>query len=503
MWILDELKGMRESDRIAIIHRNKTITFKELWLLSEKIATYHNEKLKTKNPIIIYANKEIEATAIMLGTLKSGRAYVFVDTTFPQERVGKIAKITKAEIIYNFSGTDLSKYAFNEYIKIIKPSEFDDIKFSENKNISESEWVKGDDLSYILFTSGSTGEPKGVGITKNNIINFIEGFKDILEIDLEKVSLNQVSYSFDISGIQFYYYLACGETLFNIDSQMTANISELFAYLNKSKASSWVSTPSFIEMCVIYDEFNSDLLPHLSKIILAGEVLTKKLARELFHRFPKAKIYNGYGPSEVTIFTSACEIKPEMLEEDDNLPIGKVIKEATYWLEKNENFLTPNSEEGELIVASNSVCKGYYMQPELTMKSFFEYKGKKAFRTKDLVYKKGDMLYFKGRTDFQIKLNGYRIELEDIECNMNKVDIVAKNVVLPIYKGEKISYLHAFVLIDKKVKQNSLETKLYIKNELKKKIPSYMVPRKITILDKFPINSNGKVDRKKIIMENT
>lgn len=106
MWILDELKGMRESDRIAIIHRNKTITFKELWLLSEKIAIYHNEELKTKNPIIIYANKEIEATAIMLGTLKSGRAYVFVDTTFPQERVGKIAKKTKAEIIYNFSGTD-------------------------------------------------------------------------------------------------------------------------------------------------------------------------------------------------------------------------------------------------------------------------------------------------------------------------------------------------------------------------------------------------------------
>lgn len=284
---------------------------------------------------------------------------------------------------------------------------------------------------------------------------------------------------------------------------MTANISELFTYLSKSKASSWVSTPSFIEMCVIYDEFNSDLLPNLSKIILAGEVLTKKLVRDLFRRFPKVKIYNGYGPSEVTIFTSACEIKPEMLEEDDNLPIGNVIKEATYWLEKSENCLTGNSEEGELIVASNSVCEGYYMQPELTLKSFFEYKGKKAFRTKDIVYQKGEMLYFKGRTDFQIKLNGYRIELEDIECNMNKIDIIARNVVLPIYKGKKISYLHAFVLLEKNAPQNSLETKIYIKNELKKKVPSYMVPRKITILDKFPINSNGKVDRKKILMENT
>lgn len=199
MWILDELKTLKESDRIAIIHRNKTITFKELWLLSEKIATYHNEELKTKNPVIIYGNKEIEATAIMIASLKSGRAYVFVDTTFPQERVGQIAKITKSEIIYNFSGTGLSKDDFNEYIKIITPSEFENIKLRKNQNIDECEWIKGNELAYILFTSGSTGEPKGVCITKNNIVNFIEAFKDIFEIESKKVALNQVSYSFDIS----------------------------------------------------------------------------------------------------------------------------------------------------------------------------------------------------------------------------------------------------------------------------------------------------------------
>ena len=500
MWILDELRSMRESDRPAIIYRGKTITFKELWTFSEAVAFFHKKKLKTKAPIIIYGNKDIEITIAMVAALKSGRPYICVDTTFPKERVNKIAKITNAELMYNFSNIhfDENEGFFDEHTEIKTRKDFSEIiSRYKYETIKEDCWVKNSDICYILFTSGSTGEPKGVNITKYNLLNFIEAFKEFFDINGQGVALNQVSYSFDISGIQFYYYLASGNTLFNIDSAMIENTSELFHYLGISSINSWVSTPSFMEMCAVYDEFNFNLLPNLSKIVLAGEVLTKKLVNKLNKKFPNAKIINGYGPSEITILTSACEITTKMLNDPDNLPIGRVIKEATYWIEEQGNSLIGN--EGELIVVSDSVCKGYYKQPELTKACFFDYDGKRGYRTKDIVYKKGDMLYFKGRTDFQIKLNGYRIELEDIENNINKIDIVYKSVVVPIYQDEKISYIHAFISLIDCIAKGSLETKIYIKGELKKKIPNYMVPRKITIIDKLPINNNGKIDRKKII----
>lgn len=501
MWILDELRRMSKSERPAIIYRENSITFKELWTFSEAVASFHEKKLKTKAPIIIYGNKDIEITIAMVAALKSGRPYICIDTTFPKERVKKIAKITNSEIIYNFSELIFNEEFFDEHTEIKTKEDFDKIIINKHETIGEDCWVKDSDCCYILFTSGSTGEPKGVSISKHNLLNFIEAFKGFFHIDGQGAVLNQVSYSFDISGIQFYYYLAYGNTLFNIDSAMTENASELFHYLGISAINSWVSTPSFIEMCSIYGEFNFNLLPNLSKIILAGEVLTKKLVEKLNKKFPKAKIINGYGPSEITILTTACEITKEMLNESDNLPIGKVIEEATYWIDKQGHSL--EDDEGELVVVSDSVCNGYYKQPELTRECFFEYEEKRGYRTKDIVYRKGDMLYFKGRTDFQIKLNGYRIELEDVENNINKIDIVYKSVVVPIYRGEKISYIQAFIVLTDRTSEDSLETKLYLKEELKKLVPNYMIPRKIIIVDKFPINNNGKIDRKKIVEKYT
>ena len=137
----------------------------------------------------------------------------------------------------------------------------------------------------------------------------------------------------------------------------------------------------------------------------------------------------------------------------------------------------------------------------MTEACFFKFDGKRGYRTRDLVYKKDNLLYFKGRTDFQIKLNGYRIELEDIENNMRKIDIVSNTAVAPIYRDEKVAYIQAFVVLAERNEGSLLKTKLQIKEELKKRVPSYMIPKKITILDKLPMNSNGKADRKKLVEE--
>ena len=503
MWILDELKKRSESEKTAIIHRDRRLSFKELWEGSEKIAKYIKDNTSTQNPILIYGNKDVEIVQIMMGALKSGRAYVPIDVTFPEERVRQISEITNAELLFNI--TDIRITAENS----TRALDFDNCKDILNNGTldasDEASWVQGDDNCYILFTSGSTGAPKGVQISKYNILNFVNWFGKQATVEGDIV-LNQVSYSFDVSVIQLYLYLAMGKTLFCIDKRMISNFGELFEFLKGSSIASWVSTPAFIEMCSVYDAFNKELLPLLEKIILAGEVLTKKLTTALWKKIPGVEVINGYGPTEGTVLLTACTITKDMVEDDKNeLPIGKILDAAEYTIdqavEAQENGMESKAfSKGELIVSSASISKGYYKNEEATAKNFFKESGKEfnSYRTGDVVYEINDMIYYCGRKDFQIKLNGYRIELDDISANINKIDGVENNIILPAYRDGRVAYIAAFLVLNMQIwgEASKAQRTVAIRKKLAELIPSYMVPKKFIVLDKFPLNVNGKIDRK-------
>ena len=509
MWILDGMKQNKNNKDLAIIHKDKKISYSELWDNSEKIAEWLLENLESKAPILIYGNKNIEIIEVMLASLKTGRAYIPVDITFPIDRVKKICEISKSTLIFNFSDEDICMKDKN--IKIVDKNSLQSILENDIKNsIKETNWVKDEDVCYILFTSGSTGAPKGVPITKKNIINFVDWFKEDSSIT-GNVVLNQVSYSFDVSVIQIYLYLPNGKTLFCIDKEMISDFGLMFEHLKKSNISSWVSTPSFIEMCIIYDIFDNKLLPKLEKVILAGEVLTKKLVTKIWEKFPGVKVINGYGPTEGTVLLTSCEITEEMMLDNDNeLPIGYLLPDANYKIEKVEleDGMVSNSNKdnkGELIVSSNSISNGYYNNEEETSKKFsYDINNNcMQYRTGDIVYQKNNLLYYCGRKDFQIKLNGYRIELDDICENINKIAVVNNNVVMPVFKDGKVQYIVSFVVLNENQNEpqtNDLKTNIFIRKELSKLIPSYMIPKKIVIIDRFPLNVNGKIDRK-LLME--
>lgn len=493
MWLLDELKKRKHSTAKAIVYEDSVISYKELWERSEKIANYIESKSNNLNPILIYGNKENDIIAVMIAALKTGHAYVPVDITFPIERLEKIATITGTEMIFNFSDLKLdSKYGIDKdkISKILDAKDFHEI--------SEDRYVKDEDTCYILFTSGSTGDPKGVQINKKNIMNFTDWFKNQAIIEEGKMVLNQVSYSFDVSVIQLYLYLASGVTLFSVDKSMISDFGKLFENLRKSNIASWVSTPAFIEMCAIYDDFNSQLLPDLEKVILAGEVLTKKLVKKLWNKFEGLEIINGYGPTEATVLLSACTICKDMVMDDENeLPIGKLISDAEFYLEKDGKRVLDGP--GELIISSKNVSIGYYKKPEITAKNFFTKNNKRFYKTGDLVYVKNGYLYYIGRVDFQIKLNGYRIELGDIQENVNKISFINNNIVVPVYRDGRVAYIAAFVVLSNKLELSNAKISIKIRKELRELIPSYMVPKKIVILEEFPLNTNGKIDRKKLM----
>lgn len=267
----------------------------------------------------------------------------------------------------------------------------------------------------------------------------------------------------------------------------------------------WVSTPSFAGVCITESTFNEKMLPKLESMIFIGEVLPKNLAKELMERFPKTRIINGYGPTEATVAISANDVTSEMIEDSKSLPVGVVMDTTKVRIIDENGKDVADGEKGELAIIGKSVSKGYFKNEQKTNEVFYydEFNGEKhrAYKTGDMAYLVGDKIYYCGRKDFQIKLNGFRIEIEDIENNLRKVENVKNAVVLPVYKDEKIAYLQGIVQLEEKNELSNLKNGIRIKKDLEKFIPNYMVPRNIKIIEEFPTNINGKIDRKKLMEE--
>ena len=238
-----------------------------------------------------------------------------------------------------------------------------------------------------------------------------------------------------------------------------------------------VMTPTFMKMLLLNDEFNSNNYPSLKCIYFCGEVLEKKNVLKLFDRFPNINIINAYGPTEATSAVCSILITKDILD-DEILPVGDVLKSAT-------DIKVINNE---IVLKGNSVFSGYLGNYN---GGYYKENGINVYKTGDYGYIKNNKLYCSGRKDNQIKYKGYRIELNDIKNNILKVDGIIDAEVIAKYNQDNIvKNIKAFVVLDSKYDI------LYVKDELSKLLPSYMIPKTIKVLDKLPVNNNGKVDRK-------
>ena len=459
--------------------------------------------LPDKSPVVVFGGQEYEMLATFVALTKSGHAYIPIDSHSALERVAAIVEVAEPSLIIainDFPLVDVAAPIFS--------AEQVQTAFREGAPYELSHPVQGDDNYYIIFTSGTTGKPKGVQISHNNLLSFTNWMITDKEFatPTRPQMLAQPPYSFDLSVMYWAPTLALGGTLFALPSAVTQDFKQLFETILSLPIAIWTSTPSFADMALLSDDFNSQKLPQLTHFYFDGEELTVKTAQKLRDRFPQARIINAYGPTEATVALSAVAVTDEMLQNCKRLPIGYTKVDSPTFVIDEEGQKVPNGQQGEIIVCGPAVSKGYLNNPEKTAEAFFEFEGLPAYHTGDVGSMTDEgLLLYGGRMDFQIKFNGFRIELEDVSQNLNKSKYVESAVAVPRYnKDHKVQNLLAYVILKDGVAEQferEIDITKSIKEDLQDIMMSYMMPSKFLYRETLPLTPNGKIDIKGLISE--
>lgn len=508
MDILDAIAAHAASDPARPAHRwsGGDLTWGELWHQSGALAGRLAAELPhDRAPVVVLAHKQSLALVAMLACVRAGRPYVPVDDSVAPGRLADILAAASASALLAVSPAP--HVPLPAGCALWPPDAVAAAATAHTPPPDRSRATHGDQIWYVIFTSGSTGAPKGVQISANNLAGFLDWMVGLVPPGPQTI-LNQAPWSFDLSVMDTWPALVTGSTLVSIDRDEIAHPARLVAALRNSDATVWVSTPSFAALCLSFPGFDSSLVP-VETFLFCGETLPPATASALLDRFPGARVHNTYGPTEATVAVTGLEITRDVLATHGVLPVGRPKPGCTITIRTPEGAPVDEGATGEIWIHGDSVSAGYLGRPDLTGQAFAGLRQARptdaaqpasgtvpTYRTGDAGRLVGDMLFFGGRLDNQVKLHGYRIELGDIEANLNRLPQVAACVVLPRGEGGAVEYLEAFVQLADADTPRGLLTTLALRKALGELLPDYMVPKTFHYVEEFPMTTNGKVDRR-------
>lgn len=478
-------------DEVALIYSNKTLSYHELNVLSNQLARYLIEKKYCfKGDVIgVMMEKSDWSIIALLSILKTGAVYLPISTELPEDRIKEIVKDTNIKMILSSSKYNYTRDNIRFDIPVITIEDLDLLSFSkENINVI----FEQSDLAYIIYTSGTTGKSKGVMIGHKGLANVVMDHVREFAIDKIDVCLQFFSSSFDGALLDIFMPLLAGGKLLLPSKNEIGNSSNLIALINLYKASIVSITPSYLHI------LDTDKLESVRVLVSAGEAAK---ANDLEYYAGFKAVYNGYGPSEASINTTLYRVKKGEIH-SSRVPIGEPRANKNVYITDQNLNLVPEGVVGEICIASPGLALGYKNDIDLTNTKFL----KNPFG-EGKIYKTGDYgrwltngnIDFLGRKDEQIKFNGYRIDLTEIE-NVIKTNCRVKDIVVLLNVEANKKELVGFYISDN---ANIGSENLFLEeitSKAKEFLPNYMVPSRYISVDSIPTTLNGKVDKRKLLL---
>lgn len=484
-------------DKVAIKYNNVLLTYSDLNKKANQVARYLKKMGVSKGDLVgVLLEKSIQPIICFLGILKAGAGYVPMDPNYPKERIKYIIENSRINILLsNSKHSESIPLSFKDK-KIIFMDYPECFHAESTENLNSS--IEESDVAYVLYTSGSTGKPKGVVIPHRGVTRLVIN-NDYAKFNQDDNFLQLASFSFDAATFELWGALLNGARLTIIPQEYVLSSKKIAQFILKEQISiALFMVPIFNRII----EDNLEGLTNVRLIFVGGDSPSIPHLRTAKKFLTNSTIINAYGPTENSVI-SACYTIKEIHPNTKVIPIGRPITHTSiYILDKDMNIL-PIGIPGEIYLGGRGLALGYLNDSEKTNQSFIEMEfPPRLGREKEILYKTGDYgkrlpngdIEFIGRSDQQVKIRGFRIEIAEIESAILSIESI-KEVVIVVKENHNSKKLIAFYVSSEDVDPD------FIKEKLKVLLPEFMIPGEFIQLDHIPINSNGKIDKKSLLME--
>ena len=502
---------------IALICESETLTYAELNARANRLAHYlRAQGVERETRVGVYLDRSVHLIEAILGVLKAGGAYVPLDVHWPASRVKQI--LVDADVSMVLDGTNWQVDAEALALPNLQLHTLDaaELAWRDFPDTDPEPINASNDAAYVIYTSGSTGVPKGVVVEHQNIINYARAIAQRLELADRSQSFGHIStIAADLGNTSLYGALCFGSSLHLIGSERAFDPDAVAAQFAKHPADVLKIVPGHLQG-LLSAKNAEDLLP-TQCLILGGEACPVDLIKQVRALAPDLRIINHYGPSETTVGALTHEVPHDLTDdaiEQGHIPIGKPLANCHAYVLDQAQQLCPDGIAGTLYIGGANVARGYLNNSEQTAKRFIpnpllpeskKSKSNRLYRTGDRVMRdKNGEIVFLGRVDSQVKIRGHRVELGDIESALNAEQDVTEALVR-LVKEDVSDQLVAFVALHEHAMQErdqdktaGMDSAARLKASLANKLPEYMVPQRIQILDELPRTQNGKIDIKRL-----
>ncbi|GAB4074304.1 hypothetical protein GCM10028778_18070 [Barrientosiimonas marina] len=485
--IIQEFRDIakKKPKQTALIDDSNSYSYEQVEKYTNYLADHFQNELGIKREQVVPLFMKPSNTLILtiLALYKAGAAYLPISIKFPQDRINFLIEDSKSDIVLTNTNIDCQLSKIN-YINVNSIT----IQRKESFTIVDS------NLAYIIYTSGSTGNPKGVCVSQDNLSHILRNMQKYYPVNTKDRYLLTTPYTFDVSVAEIFGWIKGQGSLVISSFESTSDFKKIVPYIGEYGVTHMAVSPSILEV-ILNTSTNKELdimNDNLKYLMVAGEEFKVSLVSKVLDMLPNVETFNLYGPTENTIYTTHYKISNKN-EDINSVPIGKELDDVKVHLLRDDFSKCDFGEIGELYISGEGVAQGYAGKEDLTKANFIEYKNdERYYKTGDLGYRDYDgNIYFKGRIDNQVQINGIRIELGEIESLIEK-NIREIKFSKVIYENKK---LYCFYI------PHFHETlkKTYLKEKLQNIMPSYMVPNILQEVEEFPFNVNGKIDIQKLL----